>query len=561
MAHSLDYQRLLNSVDAPLVAVDRSCRITAFNRAAERLTGYRASDILDRPCTTLFPGNGCDPICRMTAHADHAEARHATTILRRDGVAIDVNVTTTPLFDERSRVVGALETIHPSSNREALTETLIQEESHKHLILDSLMEGVVTIDQEWRITSFNAAAERILGYPAAAALGKFCNHLLRSDRCQEGCPLTRMLESEAPSRDERIRLTHADGRGVEVTVTTAVLKDGNGEARGGVMTFRDERAPQRERELGPSFMGLACQSPSMRSVCTLIQDVAESTSTVLITGESGTGKEMVANAIQQLGSRRNAPYVKVNCAAIPDGLLESELFGHVRGAFTDAKRDHRGRFELAHKGILFLDEIGDLSPHVQVKLLRVLQDRRFERVGGEETVEVDVRLIAATHRSLEELVRCGGFREDLYYRLNVIPLRLPPLRERLEDIPTLVAEMVEKHGGRTDKRVDRVTDEALAVLTAYPWPGNVRELENAIEYAFVRTHGPSITPAALPVHVTGRTEGSPEATSDAETDRLVAALERHHWHHGHAAQELGISRTTLWRRMRRLGLVNDSTTS
>jgi DNA-binding NtrC family response regulator len=294
----------------------------------------------------------------------------------------------------------------------------------------------------------------------------------------------------------------------------------------------------------------------MRSVFGLIKEVAASHSTVLITGESGTGKEMVANAVQQLSARRGKPYVKVNCAVLSDGILESELFGHEKGAFTDAHQTRRGRFELADTGTLFLDEIGDISPNIQIKLLRVLQERSFERVGGETPLEVDVRFIAATHRSLEELVETGTFREDLFYRLNVIPIHLPPLRERREDIPLLVDHFLRKYSLVTGKDIRTVQDRALDLLVSGDWPGNVRQLENAVEYAFARARGNTLSASILPPDIRRGGSGRRMRRPDGEADRLRDALERNQWHHGRAARELGISRTTLWRRMKRLSLAD-----
>jgi transcriptional regulator with PAS, ATPase and Fis domain len=244
----------------------------------------------------------------------------------------------------------------------------------------------------------------------------------------------------------------------------------------------------------------------------------------------------------------------VNCAVLSDGILESELFGHEKGAFTDAHQMRRGRFELADTGTLFLDEIGDISPHIQVKLLRVLQERRFERVGGEEPLGVDVRFIAATHRDLQELVREGRFREDLYYRLNVIPVHLPPLRERREDIPLLVDHFLRKYSLVTGKDVRTIQDRALDMLAANDWPGNVRQLENAVEYAFARAKGNTLTASILPPDIQARGIRKGSRHPGGEADRIRSALDRHQWHHGRAARELGISRTTLWRRMKRLGL-------
>jgi DNA-binding NtrC family response regulator len=263
---------------------------------------------------------------------------------------------------------------------------------------------------------------------------------------------------------------------------------------------------------------------------------------------------MVANALQFLSPRRPAPFVKVNCSVLSEGLLESELFGHTEGAFTDARQSRRGRFELADGGTLFLDEIGELSSLIQVKLLRVLQEHSFERVGGETSIKVDVRIIAATNRDLEARVAAGGFREDLFYRLNVIPVHVPPLRERRDDIPLLVDHFLRKYQVVTGKNIERIQNRAMDALVSHPWPGNVRQLENAVEYAFARARGGVITLDLLPPDIRGGGSPALETPADPERARILCALERHHWHHGRAAAELGLSRTTLWRRMKQLGL-------
>jgi len=311
------------------------------------------------------------------------------------------------------------------------------------------------------------------------------------------------------------------------------------------------------------FMGMVGKSKKMQEIYELIEEIADSPSTVLIQGESGTGKELIANAIQKLSSRRDKPYIKVNCSVFPETLLASELFGHVKGAFTDAHKDRKGRFEMADGGTIFLDEIGEASPAVQIKLLRVLQEKEFERVGGSETIKVDVRVIAATNQDLQKAVQEKRFREDLYYRLNVIPIYVPPLRERKEDIPLLIDYFMEKYRLITGKAIDDISDDALDMLMNYDYPGNIRELENAIEYAFARTKNRQITAEKLPLTIReqarkavfGNSHASDVTARTEEYIRIRRALEHHRWNREAAAQALGISRTTLWRKMKKLRLI------
>jgi len=308
------------------------------------------------------------------------------------------------------------------------------------------------------------------------------------------------------------------------------------------------------------FEGIVGKHKRMLEIYELIAEVANAEASVLIMGESGTGKEMVANAIVKRSHRRNQPYVKVNCSVFPETLLESELFGHVRGAFTDARNDRIGRFELANRGTILLDEVGEISPAAQVKLLRVIEEKQFERLGSSETIKVDVRVIAATNQDLPRLVQQKRFRNDLYYRLNVIPITLPALRERRSDIPLLVDHFLAKYRLLTGKPIEQITDQALDLLMGYDFPGNVRELENSIEHAFARTTGNVITEQKLPLairqHTHTRVEVACPNEHDEECQRILRALEQAHWKRNQAARRLGISRITLWRRMKSLGLLN-----
>jgi DNA-binding NtrC family response regulator len=310
------------------------------------------------------------------------------------------------------------------------------------------------------------------------------------------------------------------------------------------------------------FQGLGGSSRGMQEIYELVEQLSDSDATVLILGASGTGKELVAAAVHRTSHRGAGPFVKVNCSALSETLLESELFGHVKGAFTGAIRDKVGRFEQAAGGSIFLDEIGDLTADVQVKLLRVLQEREIERVGSGQTITVDTRVIAATHRDLRAEITAGRFREDLFYRLNVMPISVPSLAERTEDIPLLVDHFIEFFRARTGRPIRYLDDDALAMLMAYPWPGNVRELENAIEHAFIRCRGEALLPQCLPSHLdVGVIEAAPgrEPTPDRspgadEVERIRQALTAHRWNRAEAARQLGMHRTTLWRKMREYGL-------
>jgi len=356
------------------------------------------------------------------------------------------------------------------------------------VILDSIADGVFTVNEDFIITSFNRTAEDITGVSREEALGKPCCEVFKADICEADCALKHTTNTGKPVINRSISILNAEGERIPISVSTALLRDTNERIIGGVETFRDlsvVEALRQEVEGRHRLADMVSRNSRMREIFSILPDIAESGSTVLIEGESGTGKELLARAIHDLSPRKNGPMVAINCGAIPDTLLESELFGHVAGAFTDAKRDKAGKFSMARKGTLFLDEVGDVSPALQVRLLRVLQDKKFEPLGSNRTVESDVRIIAATNRDLATEVREGRFRPDLFYRINVIRLTLPPLRDRKEDIPLLVDHTVTRMNLVRNRNITGVSRPVLEEFFRYGWPGNIRELENVIEHAFI----------------------------------------------------------------------------
>jgi len=428
------------------------------------------------------------------------------------------------------------------------------------VILDSIADGVFTVDAEWRITSFNRAAERITGVPAAEAIGSPCYDVFHSSICESGCALRRTLESGKPIVNKAIFIVNAEGERVPISVSTAILTDDDGRVIGGVETFRDLSLVEelrREAEASYNFAGIISRSRRMQSVLELLPALAESDSTVLIEGESGTGKELVARAIHDLSPRREGPMVVLNCAALPDTLLESELFGYKAGAFTGATADRPGRFAVAEGGTIFLDEIGDISPALQVRLLRVLQEKTYEPLGASEAVKADVRVISATNRNLEQAVRDGTFRRDLYYRIKVVGITLPPLRERKEDIPLLVDHFVSRLNRLRGTDIAGLSPEAMAMLMRHDFPGNVRELENAIEHAFVLCPGGVIEPQHLPENLRfdeQQDDGAGLTLRQLEARSIEAALRVNNWNRSATARQLGIHPTTLWRKIKNLNI-------
>jgi len=429
-------------------------------------------------------------------------------------------------------------------------------------ILDSIGEGVFTVDKNFRITFFNKAAEKITGLSREEVVGKLCRHVCNSGSCLERCPIASVLETGEKIFDYDSKMIHKNGKTIHVKLNSSVLYNSQKEPIGGVISFRDlsEFEVIKDKLVQESqYYGIIAHSKAMHEIFKLIDEISDSDASVLIQGESGTGKEMIANAIQSTSHRKNQPFIKVNCSIFSPTLLASELFGHVKGAFTGAIRDRRGRFEVADKGTIFLDEVAEMPMEMQLQLLRVLQEGTFERVGESVTRKVDVRVIAATNKDLKKALASGEFREDLYYRLSVIPIEVPPLRERPEDIPYLIKHFINKFALLYHKNIQEIEDEAMDVLLRYDWPGNVRELENIIEYAFARTQNDEpIKLAKLPPKIR-QTAGFPSFKNknvipNYEEIAILNLLQKHQWNKSKVAKELGIGRTTLWRRLKNMRL-------
>lgn len=443
-------------------------------------------------------------------------------------------------------------------------------------ILESISDGVFSVDHNWKISSFNRAAEQITGIERSDALGRYCSEVFRSSLCGDQCALRETLQTGKPIIDKSCYFINSKGKKVSVTLSTAVLKDHQGNIMGGAETFRDVSEIEiLKKQLSKQTKSgsLISQSQSMQAVITMIDAVAETSTTVLITGETGTGKELTARSLHQLSPRNALPFIAVNCAALPENLLESTLFGHVKGAFTGAHENKQGYFARAASGTLFLDEIGDISPALQVRLLRVLQEREFEPVGSNKPQKTDARIITATNKDLLDLVAQGKFREDLYYRLNVIKITLPSLAQRVEDIPFLVDHFITRFNQLHKKSIKGISPEALQHLQSYPWPGNIRELENSIERACVLSKSSYIQLNCFPFAVTAsllpeKTEheiqdslgsnnlGSQSLGSsrdESERQMIIEALKNNHSKIS-TAKALGIHKTTLFRKMKKYNI-------
>jgi PAS domain S-box-containing protein len=439
-------------------------------------------------------------------------------------------------------------------------------------IVDTLQDGLMVVDPKGNIIAANPAAERVTGYTADELIGKSCR-ILNCTGCQiigkgagkQWCGLF----NRGAIREKKCLITNKDRHSVHIIKSASVLRNEKGEIIGAVETLTDITEKIRQQQeisnlrktfyLDEGYHGILGKSPGMIDLFEMIENVAQSDTPVMIQGESGSGKELVARAIHRASGRSDRPYIKVNCAALNENLLESELFGHVKGAYTGADRTRVGRFEAAHEGTIFLDEIGDIPPAIQIKLLRVLEDRKIERVGENRSIPVDVRVITATHKDLDLLIEQGLFREDLYFRINVFPLFCPPLSDRREDIPLIAQSFIRRNAVSSGKKILGLTPEALEALTEYSWPGNVRELRNAIEYAFVLCQSGGIDVQHLPHKIVpGAVAPKVDCELDPvcvkDRDHLIQVLRQAGGNQSRAARMLGVSRVTVWKRMKKLGI-------
>jgi len=430
-------------------------------------------------------------------------------------------------------------------------------------ILDSINDGVFTVDDNFLITSFNRSAAEIIGIAPEEALGKHCWEVFKADICEGACALKETMATGSSLVNKHVNIHTAARRKVSISVSTALLRNNWGEVVGGVESFRDLTILEELRKAAEgrsTFHHMTSVNHRMGEIFKLLPLIAQSDSTVLIQGESGTGKELMARAIHELSSRARKPMVTLNCGALPDTLLEAELFGHKAGAFTDARRDRKGRIAAAEGGTLFLDEIGDISPALQVRLLRVLQERTYEPLGSNDPIKANVRFMAATHRDLRKEVKEGRFREDLFYRLNVMQIAIPPLRERKEDIPALARRFLDRQSTLHGKEIQGFEPEVMDRLMRHTWPGNIRELENAVEHAYVLCRGDQIRVSELPSTLGEEGSAGRSTSSDAASTKdlhshemalIQTTLERHRGNRTAAARDLGIHPTTLWRKLRK----------
>ena len=470
-----------------------------------------------------------------------------------------------PLYNPDNEIVGAVLAFHDDTLTRAWSAwSNFGLGVTPDAVFEHLDRGFFVVNDRWRITAFNQKAQEITGFTAEEAVGRHCWEVFQADRCKRGCFLRATLEDGATRRDQTVRVLTKDGQWVNLLVSTAPIRNKRDAIVGGVEIFQSLGVALFEEEKAPPIPGeveIIAESPAMKRLLGMLPDVAASEATVVLEGESGTGKDLFAQAIHLKSPRAKGPFVAFSCSALVETLLESELFGHVKGAFTGAISHKVGRFELAQGGTLFLDEIGELKPELQAKLLRALETRVFERVGDTRPIPLEARVIAATSRNLHEEVRRGRFRMDLLYRLRTVPFYLPPLRERREDIPLLINHCLARLNRRSGKNVRGIDPKVMTLLQHYSWPGNVRELEHVLEYAFVFVKGAIITRDHLPELSSPLSRPTPprarldEQSPPSEILTIQKALLKAQGKRDAAARLLGISRSSLWRRMKAYDLL------
>ena len=538
----------VNALADGIIITDDNLKIINFNQAILRITGFSPDELMGKEIKEILPY--FEKIDNRVISAVETEMK------TREGMTIKVLVSVNPVKSLEGETNQYLFVIRNIFEYLFLLKQLIQERNFKEAILESILDGVFTVDSQFRITSFNKAAENITGYKKEEVLGKNCSEVMRSPDA-DARPLRKTLETGENVSNYEMEIITKNGKRIPVSVNTAILYDEKGEVIGGVETFRDMSEIVRLRNEVRhrfSFGNIIGKSDCMQIIYDKLEVISVTDSNVLIEGETGTGKDLIARTIHYNSMRKDKPFVKINCAAIPENLLESELFGYKKGAFTGAVMDKMGKFEAADGGTIFLDEIGDMPLSLQAKILRVIEEKEFERLGEVKSRKVDVRVIAATNRPLKELVEQGKFRLDLYYRLNVVRIKLPALRERAEDIPLLLDHFIEVFNKKFNKKVKGVEQRVMDFLLDYSWPGNVRELENVIEHAMIHARGDLIRFDNLPDYLFEEGESDAVSLEDIEREHILRVLKSVNNNKTLASKILGISRSTLWRKLKELNI-------
>jgi len=566
-----DKRELLVITDG-IAVINKEQKIIVFNEAASRISGYNDDEVIGQSPQILL-NNSPDELnyINKAFQQNRTYSNLSIKITDKNGGKKSVLASFTPVKSDEDVISvvfvfrDTMEMLAMAEEIDKKTMELIEQKNKLDAIFNSNIEGTFTIDQNWEVTSFNRSAEKITGYKKESAIGKKCWEIFNSSMCRNGCHMEQTMLRGKSTIGNELEIVNKSGRQVPIRVNSAILKNNKNQPCGAVETFIDiSEIKNLTQQLKDKYhyANIIGKSRELEKVFQLIESVSQTDSSVLITGESGTGKELVARSIHLAGTRSNSPFVALNCSAFVESLIESELFGHEKGAFTGAIAKKVGKFETARGGTLFLDEIGDISVKVQTKLLRVIETGFFERVGGNELIELNTRIIAATNKDLKEEIKAGRFREDFFYRINVINIHLPPLRNRKDDLLLLTNHFLQVFNKKFKKKIKQFSSSAFDVLMDYNWPGNIRELENVIEHSFVLCRSDIIQENDLPRYITevktiSQTDISFLSTNhfqDAEKEIILKTLNKNNWNKIKTAKHLHINSSTLWRKMKKLGI-------
>ena len=564
-----EWLEILDELNVGAFTVDNQRRVASMNLNAQSLIGMRDTEAIGKDCREVFVGVPCLAKCPFKGSVDPDAEEPVIQIQDEDKQLHLVTRLATNVYGLNHSVAGCLTILQDHSPIADLIDRIHYEERSLKIILDNLDIGVFTVDRSGHITFFNTAAEKISGFNRRDVLGEPCTKIFEAEDAQELCLLRETIVDGVSRGSRRGKMNTRDGVTIPIRANYMALRNEKGTVVGGLTTFHDltlvHQLDQAMRDRY-TYHDMVGRSPVIQKIFEMVNVVAATDATILIEGSTGTGKDLLAKVIHSASRRSDKSFVKVNCAAIPDNLLESEMFGYVKGAFTGAERDKTGRFQEADGGTIFLDEIGDLPLTLQAKLLRVLEDKEFYRLGSRHTVKVNVRIISASNRNLEDLVAKNLFREDLYYRLNVFRIELPRLRDRRVDLPILIGHILRRLSAASGSRLPEVSEKVMEILLNYTYPGNVRELENILEHALIICQEDMIQLTHLPEYLQARPVARKSISLDSaepvipsenqEHAELIAALQQFSWHRQKTARALGVDRTTLWRKMKKYGLLD-----
>jgi PAS domain S-box-containing protein len=558
---------ILDELNIGAFTVNTRRRVSSMNFSAQALMGMKEREAIGKDCREVFVGVPCLASCMFKGRRDPITDEPFIEIQVEEDEFHLVTRMATPVFGPGHQVVGCLTILQDHSPIADLIDRIQHEERSLKIILENLDVGIFTVDRGGHITFFNSEAEKISGYNRRDVLGEPCTAIFEGPAAREVCLLKETIADGKSRSSRQGKMIMPDGVMLPIRANYMALRNEKAAVVGGLVTFHDltlvHQLNQAMRDRY-TFQDMIGKGPVMQKIFEMVDVVSATDATILIEGSTGSGKDLLAKVIHSVSPRAKKPLVKVNCAAIPENLLESEMFGYVKGAFTGAERDKPGRFQAADGGTIFLDEIGDLPLSLQAKLLRVLEDKEFYRLGSHRTIKVNVRIISASNRNLEKLVKSESFREDLFYRLNVFRIRLPDLKDRRTDLPILIAHILRRLSTAKDIRIPGISERVMEILLNYNYPGNVRELENILEHALIVSQEHTIQTNHLPEYLQQRyvqRNSLPDdierytATSDSgERDKILAMLRHHNWHRVKTARSLGMDRTTLWRKMKKYRL-------